>query len=131
MTTTETISTSTLESEADRAREKVARDVGALRRRSEQAARDTGRLTHGSSRVLFGLVLARLWLAMIPRPRLFRRRPKIVTVSIAALCGIAAVAVIRALSLGARRPRALGPAPLEAEPSRGTASGRTTIESMP
>lgn len=131
MSTTDTISTSTLEGEADRAREEVARDVGALRRRSEHAARHAERLTLGSSRVLFGLVLARLGLAIIPRPRLFRRRRRIVPVAIAALCGVAAVAVIRALALGARRPRRFAAAPLEHEPSAGTASRPMTVESMP
>jgi len=118
MSTTETISTSALEREADRMRDQVARDMGALRRRSGHVARSAGRMTrrmtHGSSRVLFGLVLARLGLALIPRPRLRRHRP-ILKGAIAALCGVGAVLVIRALALGARQPHRLAMASAEHE----------------
>jgi len=102
MSTTGTIPTSALEERADRARERVADDVAALRRRSEHAVEHAGRMTRGSSRVLFGLALARLALYALPRPRI-RRRPRIAaSTATGTMCGLAAGAMMTAASAALR-----------------------------
>ncbi len=124
MSTTGTSSTSELETQANRAREEVARDVAALRGRSEEVAgqveevaEQAGSVMRGSTRVLYALALASLARYALPRPRIWRRRRPMASTVAGTLSGLAAGAAMNAFfaGVGAVERRLAPPQPEKAE----------------